>query len=335
MDYVEGRDLAAVARERPLSAEQAARCVFAIAGAMNHAHQHGILHRDLKPSNVLIDAQGQPRITDFGLAKRLEEDSSLTLSGQALGSPGYMPPEQASGRRGDAGIHSDVYSMGAVLYHLLTGRAPFWGGSVQETLSQVLHREPVPPRALNPGVPRDLETICLKCLEKDPPRRYATAQALADDLGRFLQGEAILARQVGPLGKAWRWCRRRPAVAGLLGAVVVVTVIGFAGVLWQWRRAEDHASRESAERGRAERALGQMELQRAEDLLQNDRAADALACLAAVLRKHPTNDAVATRIAAVLSQRSFALAGHSPLRHPGQGAAGTVLSMEFSRDGRS
>ena len=204
MDYVEGQNLAQLVAQRPLPAPQAARYVQRIAEAVHYAHEQGILHRDLKPSNVLIEAAtDQPRITDFGLAKRLREQSEirnpkseidLTVSGQVLGSPSFMPPEQASRGRGKVGRPSDVFGLGGILYFLLTARAPFQGESLEATISQVLNTEPVPPRLLNPSLPRDLETICLKCLEKEPARRYATAQALADELGRFLDDKPILAR---------------------------------------------------------------------------------------------------------------------------------------------
>ncbi len=222
MELVEGPDLAALTREQPLVSERAARYVQQAAEAIQYAHDRGILHRDLKPSNVLIDAFDQPRITDFGLAKQLRDDPQLTLSGELLGSPGYLAPEQASGRRGGIGAGADVYGLGAILYHLLTGRAPFVAGSAAEALQAVLHDEPVPPRRLNPSVPRDLETVTLKCLEKVPARRYATAEALAQDLGCFLAGRPIAARPIGPGGRAWRWCRRYPVVTGLLATVILL-----------------------------------------------------------------------------------------------------------------
>ena len=176
-----------------------------IADAIHYAHERGILHRDLKPANVMIDANDQPWVTDFGLAKRLEGDSELTVTGQVLGSPGYMPPEQATGKRGTLSRRSDVYALGAILYHALTGRPPFVGEGLADTVQQVLNVEPVSPRVLNPRVPADLETVCLKCLEKEPGKRYATAQMLAEELGRFLEGQPVLARPVGRLAKAWRW----------------------------------------------------------------------------------------------------------------------------------
>lgn len=230
MEYVEGPTLAEVARSGPLPARRAARYVQLIAKAVHFAHERNILHRDLKPSNVLIDVNDQPRVTDFGLAKRLESGADLTLSGQVLGSPGYLPPEQASGQRGRIGRRSDVYSLGAILYHLLTGRAPFMGAEVADALHQVLNDEPVAPRLLNLKTPVDLETICLKCLDKEPARRYPTAQALAEELGRYLRDEPILSRPVSRIHKVWRWCRRKPTFAGLVvSAVGLLLVLGIGG----------------------------------------------------------------------------------------------------------
>lgn len=237
MDYVEGQTLADLVRDQLLSAQRAARYLKTVAEAIHFAHQRGILHRDLKPSNVLIDQSDEPRVTDFGLAKRLGIDSDLTVSGQVLGSPNFMSPEQAEGRQKDVGPTSDVYALGGLLYHLLTRQPPFQGDTLTTLLKQVVEAEPVPPRRLNPSVPRDLETICLKCLEKDVARRYPTAQALADELGRFLEGEPIQARPVSAFGKAWKWCQRRPALAGTLAALFLTFLFGFTGVLWQWRRA--------------------------------------------------------------------------------------------------
>jgi WD40 repeat protein len=191
---------------------------------------------------VLIDETDQPRITDFGLAKQFKTDSDLTLSGQVLGSPNFMPPEQAAGRNDEVGPQSDLYSLGAILYHLLTGRPPFAAPTVQATLAKVLQAEPLAPRALNEAVPRDLQTICLKCLEKDPRRRYRTARELADELGRFLRGEPILARPVSPSEKIWRWCRRNPALAASLSAAVFLLVaiaLGSALAAWRIGKARD------------------------------------------------------------------------------------------------
>lgn len=242
MDLVAGQTLAEVVREKPLPAKRAAGYLKTIAEAVHYAHQHGILHRDLKPSNILIDESDQPRITDFGLAKRLTVDSDMTLTGQVLGSPNFMAPEQAEGRLQAIGPPTEVYSLGALLYHLLTRQPPFQADTLTTLLKQVVETEPVAPGLLNPSIPRDLETICLKCLEKDPPRRYQTAQQLAEELGRFLDDEPIQARPVNAAGKALKWCRRRPALAGMSAALALSVVVGLAGVIWQWRRAAAHAS---------------------------------------------------------------------------------------------
>jgi len=199
-----------------------ARLVATIPNAIHYAQQRGIIHRDLKPSNILIDADRQPHITDFGLAKHLEGDSEMTLTGQVLGSPNYLPPEQANGKRSGVAVQSDVYSLGAILYHLLTGRPPFVGETIQQTLAEVLNREPVAPHTIDPAVPLDLETICLKCLEKEPSCRYQSAEDLADELARFLADEPIQARPVGRFEKSWRWCRRNPMVASLSAATVLL-----------------------------------------------------------------------------------------------------------------
>ncbi|MEX0712979.1 MAG: serine/threonine-protein kinase, partial [Pirellulales bacterium] len=194
MDYVEGQSLSALVKDHPLPSRMAADFVQTIAEAIHHAHEQGILHRDLKPSNVLVDRANQPRVTDFGLARRIEGDSQLTATGTVVGTPSYMPPEQAAGKRGAMGPASDVYSLGAILYELLTARPPFQAATSLDTMLQVLHSEPVPPRLLNRAVDRDVETISLKCLQKDPRRRYASAQELADDLQRYSNHEPILAR---------------------------------------------------------------------------------------------------------------------------------------------
>jgi len=255
MEYIQGTDLADLVREQPLEPKRAARYLKAIAEAIHYAHERGILHRDLKPSNVLIDAFDQPRVTDFGLAKRLTEDSQVTTTGQLLGSPQYLPPEQLSVRRGAVGPHSDVYSLGAVLYHLVTGRAPFLAASLEQTLMQVIDAEPVAPRLLNPAVPPDLETISLKCLEKDAERRYRSAREVAEELQRFLADEPIHARPISAPEKVWRWCRRKPALAGTAAALVIAVAGGIAGVVSQWRRAEANAEAELAQRELAEARL--------------------------------------------------------------------------------
>jgi WD40 repeat protein/tRNA A-37 threonylcarbamoyl transferase component Bud32 len=224
MKLIEGGSLAEHLARFQVNPRSAARLIMAVARAVHHAHQRGILHRDLKPSNVLLDAGGEPHVTDFGLAKRLAIDSSLSQSGALVGTPSYMAPEQASGKKKSITTATDVYGLGALLYVLLTGRPLFRGETVLDTLEQVKGREPERPSQSNARVDRDLETICLKCLEKDPAQRYASAEGLADDLECWLAGRPILARPVGRLARLWRWSRRNPLVAALLGAITMLAV---------------------------------------------------------------------------------------------------------------
>ncbi len=230
MDYVVGGSLSKLHRDEPVAARRAADLVRQMAEAIHYAHEKGIVHRDLKPANILLTAHGEPRITDFGLAKRFRTDgeshaTTITESGQILGTAGYMPPEQAAGKSRQVGPLSDVYSLGAVLYALLTSRAPFIGETPSQIIMQVLHTEPVSPRILNPSVPRDLETICLKCLEKDAHKRYGTAQLLAEDLARFLDGRPVVARPISWPSRGWRWCRRNPWAATALALLVTFSLV--------------------------------------------------------------------------------------------------------------
>jgi tRNA A-37 threonylcarbamoyl transferase component Bud32 len=219
LEFVEGGNLSQRLNGNPLPTEQAAQITEALARGMHAAHQRGIIHRDLKPSNVLLTADGQPKITDFGLAKWMDTDLGQTRTGAVMGTPSYMAPEQADGRSKEVGPAADVYGLGAILYELLTGRPPFQAETPLDTLLKVVSEEPVPPRRLRPHLPQDLQTICLKCLEKDPRRRYPSAEALADDLSRYLRGEAISARPPGLFGRLERWARLRPAFAVTLAAL--------------------------------------------------------------------------------------------------------------------
>jgi WD40 repeat protein/predicted Ser/Thr protein kinase len=246
MDHVPGKSLEAIVREHPMEARQAAGCVLRVADAVQHAHKNGVLHRDLKPSNILLDESGHPRVTDFGIARILSGEAGglgLTRTGQVLGSPGYAAPEQALG--GDADVRSDVYGLGALLYHLITGRPPFQGPTLDAILMQLRDDDPVSPRRLTPSVPRDLETICLQCLRKDPARRYASASEVAADLGRFLTNTPLRARPLSPAGHVWRWCQRRPWVAALIGTTVLLggaLVVGSLAVARREHRQEQRVT---------------------------------------------------------------------------------------------
>jgi eukaryotic-like serine/threonine-protein kinase len=222
LEFVDGGNLQENHGHKPMPGQQAARLVETLARAMHHTHRRGILHRDLKPNNILLSADGTPKITDFGLAKLLDQGGGPTRSEALIGTPNYMPPEQAAGNLSKIGVPSDVYSLGAILYELLTGRAPFRGTTLYNTLEKVRTQQPVAPRRLRRPISRDLETICLKCLEKEPANRYATAEALADDLHRYLEGQTIRARPVPVWQQAWRYLRRRPALAACLLAGVAL-----------------------------------------------------------------------------------------------------------------
>ncbi len=213
MEFVEGGSLAQKLAGTPQPARQAAALVAAVAEAVHAAHQRGIVHRDLKPGNILLTADGTPKLTDFGLARNLGGTAGLTLTGAPLGTPSYMAPEQAEGKSREVGPAADIYALGAILYELLTGRPPFRAETAAETLRQAASQDPAPPSRLNAAVSRDAETICLKCLEKDPRRRYTSAAALAEDLQRFQRGEPIAVRPAGLLERGLRWTRRHPTGA--------------------------------------------------------------------------------------------------------------------------
>jgi serine/threonine protein kinase len=342
LEFVEGQSLAQRQGGSPWPARPAAALVETLARALHYAHGRGIVHRDLKPANILIQelatdehrytqikdpeeakaaersspirvhlcssvANLLPKITDFGLAKRLDQEQEQTRSGALVGTPRYMAPEQAGGQRVQVGPATDIYALGAILYELLTGRPPFQSATPLETLDQVRFQEPVPPRRLNRAVGRDLETICLKCLRKEPARRYASSADLAEDLGRFQRGEPIRARPVGAVERGWGWCRRNPLAALLAAALFLAVGSGFAGVVDQWFRAE--AARREAEGNAAqvEQLLGEL-LQPSHGVarLRNyyrqppriDVLLQAEARLASRLRKAPDD----TRLRATLTQ---------------------------------
>ncbi|MGH7223564.1 MAG: protein kinase domain-containing protein, partial [Gemmataceae bacterium] len=253
LEYVGGGSLARKLADGMLLPAQAAVLVETLARAMHHAHENGIVHRDLKPDNILLDDNGAPKIGDFGLAKQLDEASAHTRTGTVLGTPSYMAPEQAASEQTNVGPLADVYALGAILYETLTGRPPFRGPTVLDTLAQVREREAVPPRQLQPNIPRDLQTICLKCLHKEPRRRYGSALALADDLRRFATGEPIQARPVGRLERLLKWMRRKPTLAILAGIVLIIPVAAIAALLWHNDRLRREVVRaDSAERNAQE-----------------------------------------------------------------------------------
>lgn len=289
MGFIDGISLSKRIAQSPISSFESARILRCIADAVEYAHQQGVIHRDLKPSNVLLKSRAprdgkrgeepsgdlarsndsrsknshyrtnelsvQPLVTDFGLAKRLQSNSDLTASGQILGTPSYMPPEQARGLTQQIGVRSDVYSLGAILYSMLTGRPPFQGTNVVETIRQVCEHDPVPPRQLNPEISRDLETICLKCLEKDPNRRYQVTSELIDDLDAYLDGRPVKSRPIGAFGKLVRWSARKPVVAGLIAAVFLVSITGLSGIIWQWQVAQHNFSQSQIYLGEARENL--------------------------------------------------------------------------------
>ena len=294
----------------PVGIREIAVLLEKVSRAIAYAHERGVLHRDVKPSNILVDGAGEPQLTDFGLAKLLNADQSLlTLTSTGLGSPAYMAPEQA---QGGATLSSDVYGIGAVLFTMLTGEPPFQGATALETIRLASEQPPRPPKSLNAGIPDDLQTVCLKCLEKEPAKRYASARELADDLGRFAKGEPVSARPVGVAGQLRRWCRRNPALSALSAALVLAFVLGFAGVAWQWQRAEKSAvlagmASEDAKQKTAElaRTLARTDERSAARLLDENEPDRALAHLARALRTKPSSQSSARAIVAILSDWQF------------------------------
>src|SRR4051812_46384716 len=232
MKFIEGGQLDEVARREPMLIRRAVELIAKVARIVHYAHEHGILHRDIKPGNILLDRNGEPHLTDFGLARLVEADSTVTGTLEVIGTPSYMAPEQAAGNNAAVSSNTDVYGLGAVLYQLQTGQPPFAGGTTYETIRLLLDTEPRPPRLLNPKVDRDLSTICLKCLEKDPKRRYSSALALAEDLDHWLKHEPILARRTGIFARGKKWVQRNPTSA-VLAASLIALAAAASWILWK------------------------------------------------------------------------------------------------------
>jgi WD40 repeat protein len=338
MKLVEGGNLQAHQAQahgpQPVGLREAARLLAAVARAVHHAHQRGILHRDLKPGNILLDAQGRPHVTDFGLARRVEGDSRLTQSGAIVGTPAYMPPEQARAEK-QLTVAGDVYSLGAILYELLTGRPPFRAATPLDTLMQVVEREPERPRALDPRVPRDLETVCLKCLEKDPGRRYGSAEALADDLERWLSGESVQARHASAWERGVKWARRRPALAALVGVILLATVALLGVGLYYNAQLQVALGQVDAKQTALDKAIAdaKRDRQAAQGLLHASQSAVVL----------PENPGQALLLAVEAAQRLPGLRAHNALQAALDacweertllGHEDDVLAVAFSADGR-
>lgn len=309
---------------------EAAALVATVADAVQHAHERGILHRDLKPGNILLASRTEPMVGDFGLARWVRRESDLTQEAAVLGTPGYLPPEALRSSREGATIAADVFSLGAILYHVLTGCAPFEGGSVAETLQRVSEASPRAPRSIDENIPRDLEAVCLKCLDREPGRRYRSAGELAGDLRRWLNGEPVAARMASLPEKLWRWSRQRPGLAASLAALVLVIVAAF--VLVEASRRSEAAAKARAESASAQLrdALDTAELDRAEDLFHAGESGDGLALLARVARRSPANPVATARLALALWKGDFAL----PLPPPFPTGSET-LRLQFLRDGRT
>ena len=297
------------------------KCLIKVAKAVHFAHEHGIIHRDLKPSNVLLDGNGVPHVSDFGLAKRLDDKSELTISGEVLGTPAYMAPEQANGPQSQQTIAVDIYSLGAVLYYAITGKAPFQGNTALETLKQIESMDPTPPSKLKPSIDKDLETITLKALEKDPQHRYFTALALAEDLERLLEGEAILARRLSLMESARKWCRQKPYRALSIGIGIVVLSLFIVQFLWSAKRTEESRERFASLLGATRRVV-------ADQYTKQGNTGAAIAYLSANLRDVSEAAPRFDYLASLLESREFSRPLGPEMSHLGE-----VWEVDFHPDG--
>jgi WD40 repeat protein/tetratricopeptide (TPR) repeat protein len=340
MGFVEGESLAQRLNTGPLGSRPAAELLAKVTEAIAYAHRRGVIHRDLKPANILIDAGGHPRVTDFGLAKKVQADSHLTASGQIMGTPSYMPPEQAGGNRGEVGPAADVYALGATLYCMVIGRPPFQAATAMDTVLQVINDDPVPPRRLNPAVDRDIETICLKCLEKDPARRYPSADALREDLRRFLAGESIRARPVGRAERLWRWCRRNPMLAAAVGAaaalLVAVAGLSVLDARRQARHAADQAEanrRITAALAESNRRLAMLDFERGRAACEQGQVGAGMLWMVRALEDAAESGDTAWQHAALLNLAAWR--PHLPPLRAVFSHDEAVWSVAFSPDGRT
>jgi WD40 repeat protein len=337
MRLIPGRNLAQEIKETgAMPAPRAAALVATVAQAVHYAHQQGVLHRDLKPANILLDAAGNPHVTDFGLAKLLAFEGNLTQTMTVLGTPNYLAPELASGGARHSSVAVDIYGLGAVLYHLLTGKPPFEADSALNTLRLVLDSEPADPRKIDERIPKNIEAICLKALSRAPEARYASAAAMAEDLERFQHGDPVLARPITRRQRLAYWARRNPVAAGLSGMIAFLALALLLGIPWSlWRinaerqQAIRRADEATEQRGRAETNLRRQQVARIEMLFQTDHAEDAIALLSQLYVKNPKDRPLAQWIANELTHRNFALPIVGPLAHEDR-----VCLVRFSPDGR-
>ncbi len=328
MRFVDGENLAQRLHGAPMDATAAAGLMSKLARAIHYAHQRGILHRDLKPANILLDWDGQPHVTDFGLAKCLDSNEGLTPSRTMLGSPNYMSPEQAAGNPDRLTTAADIYSLGAIMYELLTGRAPFRAETPLETLRKVMQETPPAPHLVYKFADRELETICLRSMEKEPERRYGSAEALAEDLERWLRHEPIQARPVGAMGRLRKWTRRNPMTAALVtlsGLAILAFVLGQTVMSVRLNRANTNAKVANAD---LSHSLYEMRWRQVDDALRAGETGEAIAQLSYFLRQNPNDSAAAARLLSLLSARNFPIPLIPPLVHETP-----VTGLDFNRTG--